>query len=46
MSDKAKGVMAALKGRKGLGSKKGVALLGLVKKLSAKRKGMKEAKKC
>jgi hypothetical protein len=42
MNSKATGVMAALKGRKGFGSKKGVNLLGLVKKLSAKRKAMKD----
>jgi hypothetical protein len=36
--DKAKGVMTALKGRKGFGSKKGVALLAIVQKLTAKRK--------
>ena len=39
--DKTAGVMTALKGRKGFGSKKGVALLGIVKKLTAKRKAMK-----
>lgn len=39
MSDtKTKGVMDALKNRSGFGSKKGVALLGIVKKLTAKRK--------
>jgi hypothetical protein len=38
--DKTKGVMAALKGRKGFGSKKGVNLLGIVQKLTAKRKAM------
>lgn len=36
--DKTKGVMTALKGRKGFGSKKGIALLGIVQKLTAKRK--------
>jgi len=35
---KTKGVMTALKGRKGFGSKKGTALLGIVKKLTEKRK--------
>ena len=30
--------MTALKGRKGFGSKKGVNLLGIVQKLTAKRK--------
>ena len=33
-----KGVMTALKGRKGFGSKKGVSLLKIVQKLTAKRK--------
>jgi hypothetical protein len=42
--DKTKGVMTALKGRKGFGSKKGVNLLGIVQKLSAKRKSMKGEK--
>lgn len=32
------GVIAALKGRKGFGSKKGVSLLSIVQKLSNKRK--------
>jgi hypothetical protein len=40
MSKKAKGVIEALKGKKGFGSSKGVALLAIVKKLSAKRKAM------
>ena len=40
--DKSKGVMTALKGRKGFGSKKGVALLGIVQKLTEKRKAMKD----
>ena len=44
-SPKKEGVMAALKGRKGFGSKKGVALLGIVQKLSAKRKALKDGKK-
>lgn len=35
--DKATGVMTALKGRTGFGSKKGVNLLGIVQKLTAKR---------
>jgi hypothetical protein len=35
---KSLGVMAALKGRKGFGSKKGVSLLGIVQKLSKRRK--------
>lgn len=39
-ANKTKGVMTALKGRNGFGSKKGVALLGIVQKLSAKRKAM------
>lgn len=42
--DKAKGVMTALKGRTGFGSKKGVALLGIVQKLTEKRKEMKGKK--
>lgn len=42
MDTKTRGVMTALKGRKGFGSKKGVNLLGIVKKLSAKRKAMGE----
>jgi hypothetical protein len=37
---KTKGVMTALKGRSGFGSKKGVALLGIVQKLSEKRRAM------
>lgn len=42
MSDtKVKGVMSALKGRKGFASKKGVDLLAMVKKLTKKRKEMK-----
>ena len=36
--DKTKGIMTALKGRKGFGSKKGISLLGIVQKLTAKRK--------
>jgi len=40
--DKSKGVMTALKGRKGFGSKKGVNLLAIVQKLSAKRKAIKK----
>lgn len=39
--DKTKGVMTALKGRTGFGSKKGVNLLGIVQKLTAKREAMK-----
>lgn len=40
MNEKAKSVMGALSGRKGLGSKKGVNLLGIVAKLTKKRKAM------
>ena len=40
MSKKAKKVIEALKGKKGFGSPKGVALLAIVKKLTAKRKAM------
>lgn len=40
--DKTTGVMTALKGRTGFGSKKGVNLLGIVQKLSAKREAMKK----
>ena len=43
-SQKSSSVIEALKGRKGFGSKKGVSLLGLVKKLSAKRAASKEGK--
>ena len=39
--DKSKGVMTALNGRKGFGSKKGVALLGIVQKLTKKREELK-----
>ena len=43
MSDtKTTGVMAALKGRSGFGSKKGVSLLGIVQKLTKKRAASKE----
>ncbi len=38
MADKSKSVMAAIKGRKGVAPKKGVALLGIMQKLTAKRK--------
>lgn len=40
--DKTKGVMTALKGRTGFGSKKGVNLLGIVQKLTEKRKAIKD----
>lgn len=43
-SKKTEGVMEALKSRKGFESKKGVSLLGIVKKLSNKRKALKEDK--
>ena len=39
--EKTKGVMTALKGRKGFGSKKGVNLLGIVQKLTKKREKIK-----
>lgn len=39
--DKTTGVMTALKGRTGFGSKKGVNLLGIVQKLTDKREAMK-----
>lgn len=42
--NKTAGVMTALKGRKGFGSKKGVALLGIMAKLSAKRKAVNDKK--
>jgi hypothetical protein len=38
MDKKNTGVISALKGRKGLGSKKGVSLLSIVQKLTKKRK--------
>lgn len=37
---KTESVMAALKGRSGFATKKGVSLVGIVKKLSDKRKAM------
>lgn len=40
---KGKGVMSALKGRGALSDKKGPKLLGIVKKLTAKRKALKSA---
>lgn len=40
---KTSGVMAALKGRSGLETKKGVNLLGIVQKLTEKRKALSEA---
>lgn len=40
--DKTKGVMTALKGRASFGEKKGVNLLGIVQKLTNKRKAEKE----
>lgn len=42
---KSKGVVEAIKNR-GSFNKKGVSLLGIVKKLSAKRKAAKESKNC
>lgn len=39
---KTSGVMAALKGRSGLETKKGVNLLGIVQKLTEKRKALSE----
>jgi hypothetical protein len=42
--NKTTGVMTALKGRKGFGSKKGEALLGIMAKLSAKRKAVNDKK--
>lgn len=44
MNKKVNGVITALKGRKGVGSKKGESLLGIVEKLSAKRKASAEKK--
>lgn len=41
MADKTTGVMTALKGRSGFGSKKGGALLAIMAKLTAKRKAAK-----
>ena len=38
MMDKKGGIMAAIKNRKGLAPKKGVNLMGIVEKLTAKRK--------
>ena len=38
MDKKTTGVMTALKGRKNFDAKKGVSLLGIVQKLSKKRK--------
>lgn len=49
MNKKAAGVMSAIKSRKDFGSKKGAGLLGIVEKLSAKRKAAnakKSGKKC
>lgn len=42
--DKTTGVMTALKSRSEIGSPKGVNLLGIVQKLSAKREAMKKPK--
>jgi len=42
INNKVKGVMNALKDRSGIASKKGVNLVGIVQKLAAKRKAMKD----
>ena len=44
MDEKSKGVMTALKGRRNFGSEKGPSLLGIVQKLTKKRRAM-EGKK-
>ncbi len=42
MSKKSKKVIETLKGKNLFGSKKGIALLSIVRKLTAKRKALKE----
>lgn len=42
MADKSKGVMKAIKGRKGIAPKNGAVLVGIMAKLTAKRKSATE----